>query len=259
MRSSLRSLTFGLAGLLSAGAMAQYPYTIALSGTVANCYPGQTVTVQTVQGTMPQQSFTLTLDSNTCSYSVFVSVSNQPAWLEVTTLCGGMMQVGSDSSQFDFVGDTATSFIDLICGGGAYDCLQVLNGPDLPGTPCDDGNPMTWGDLWTPACVCIGMDTTNTTDCLGVPFGPNMPGTYCINFFGDTGVWSVDCICETNTNTDPDCLGNPGGGALPGTPCFVLNQPGTWSADCICVLDSTVGIPIASASWMARTCPAQSA
>ena len=46
MRSTVRSLTFSLAGLLSAGAMAQYPYTIALSGTVTNCYPGQVVTVQ---------------------------------------------------------------------------------------------------------------------------------------------------------------------------------------------------------------------
>ncbi len=243
MRSTFRSLTFGLAGLLSAGAIAQYPYTIALSGTVANCYPGQMVTVQTVQGTMPQQSFTVNLDSNTCSYSVFVSVSNQPAWLEVTTLCGGMMQVGSDSSQFDFVGDTATSFIDLLCGGGAYDCLQILNGPNLPGTSCDDGNPMTMGDLWTPACVCAGADSSYTEDCSGIPGGQNLPGTFCINFFGDTGMWSVDCICQTNTNT-VDCLGNPGGGALPGTACTWTPDngntwvTGTWSVDCVCGPDS---------------------
>ncbi|MBL0043898.1 MAG: T9SS type A sorting domain-containing protein [Flavobacteriales bacterium] len=273
-------MTFSLAGLLSAGAMAQYPYTIALSGTVTNCYQGQVVTVQTIQGTLPQQSFTVALDSNTCSYSVFVSVSNQPAWLEVTTLCGGMMQYGSDSSQFNFVGDTMTSVIDLLCGGGTYDCLQILNGPDMPGTPCDDGNPMTWGDLWTPACVCIGADSSNTVDCLGdlggsalpgtfcvwnnqpglwsmgcicvpdsgnvfdclgVVNGQNMPGTYCVNFFGDTGVWSANCVCETNSGTF-DCLGELNGPAQPGTACTVPGTIllGTWSFNCICVADTNI-------------------
>jgi PKD repeat protein len=161
MRSSFRSLFFGLATLLSAGAMAQYPYYIALSGTVGSCYSGQVLTVQTVQGTLPQQSYTVTVNSN-CTYSITVPVSNQPAWLEVTTACGGAFQVGSDSSQFNFIGDTAYSVIDLNCGGGGtYDCLNILNGPNMPGTPCNDNDPLTVNDAWSPTCACQGVNVQN--------------------------------------------------------------------------------------------------
>ncbi|MBL0044000.1 MAG: T9SS type A sorting domain-containing protein [Flavobacteriales bacterium] len=277
-------MTFSLAGLLSAGAMAQYPYTIALSGTVTNCYPGQVVTVQTIQGTLPQQSFTVALDSNTCSYSVFVSVSNQPAWLEVTTLCGGMIQYGSDSSQFNFVGDTMTSVIDLLCGGGTYDCLQILNGPNMPGAPCttflgaqgewsadcacetntldclgilngpnntgttcDDGDSTTINDVWSISCQCEGQ-IPGYIDCLGIPNGPNVIWTPCVNTIDSVtyvGYWNFGCYCVGDSlNSQFDCMGVLGGNAWPGTPCEdgdPLTTNDTWSFDCACTGIDTSG------------------
>ncbi|MFN3875520.1 MAG: proprotein convertase P-domain-containing protein, partial [Flavobacteriales bacterium] len=36
------------------------------------------------------------------------------------------------------------------------DCNGVLGGPDLPGTPCNDGDPCTAGDTWSMSCACVG-------------------------------------------------------------------------------------------------------
>ena len=65
MRSTLRSLTFGLAATLAGASMAQQPYTIVIDGAVSNCYAGQTVNVQTIQGTQP-------------AYNLDVPVGNTP-------------------------------------------------------------------------------------------------------------------------------------------------------------------------------------
>ena len=118
-----------------------------------------------------------------------------------------------------------------------YDCNGVFNGPDMPGTACDDGDANTTDDTWSANCTCVGNPLGNVYDCLGILNGQNLPGTYCNNFFGDTGVWSMNCVCETN-NLNYDCLGALNGTALPGTFCVWNNQQGTWSADCVCTPDS---------------------
>jgi hypothetical protein len=158
-------------------------------------------------------------------------------------LCNGMIVTAGDSVGFNFFVDTAFVQMALNCGGGqVYDCTGLLNGPNMPGTVCDDGNPATMNDLWNSACVCTGADSTGTYDCLGLLDGPNMPGTYCINFFGDTGVWSANCVCEVNSG-GYDCLGQLNGPNMPGTPCtyYVNNMSytGAWSPACVCGPDST--------------------
>lgn len=74
----------------------------------------------------------------------------------VTTLCNGLVITGYDSTTFNFINDSAVMVIDLNCGGGPVDCMGIANGPNMPGTPCDDNNPNTINDLWTPACTCVG-------------------------------------------------------------------------------------------------------
>ena len=112
------------------------------------------------------------------------------------------------------------------------DCQGVLNGPDLPGTPCDDGDPGTGDDSWDANCICAGQ----VIDCLGVPGGGALPGTPCDD--GEAGtvndVWDAICAC---TGEVIDCTGVPGGPALPGTPCddgAVLTSGDVWGADCTC-------------------------
>jgi hypothetical protein len=245
MRSTFRSLVLGLSTLLCAGAMAQYPYTIALSGTVANCYPGQLVTVQTAQGTQPILSFTIPVDSTNCSYSVFVPVSTQPAWVMVSTMCNGTVQYGSDSSQFNFIGDTAISVINFSCGGGFItDCLGVPNGPNMPGTPCESyPGSGVWG-IYDATCFCDTL-SANVYDCLQILNGPNMPGTPCNDNDPMTvnDVWSLQCVCTGNGGAI-DCLGIPGGSNLPGTACVDSTGgsilTGTWSSNCVCQTNSTI-------------------
>jgi hypothetical protein len=79
-------------------------------------------------------------------------------------------------------------------------------GPVLPGSPCNDGNPLTVNDVITADCDCVGTD--NTADCLGVPYGGAVPGTAC-TFNSDgvdhTGIWSVDCVCDTASTGTGGC------------------------------------------------------
>ncbi|MCB0792503.1 MAG: T9SS type A sorting domain-containing protein [Flavobacteriales bacterium] len=42
-------------------------------------------------------------------------------------------------------------------GQTVVDCEGVPNGPALPGTPCDDGDPNTTNDTWDAGCNCAGM------------------------------------------------------------------------------------------------------
>lgn len=75
------------------------------------------------------------------------------------------------------------------------DCLGVPNGTALPGTPCDDGNPDTSNDQYSPGCTCWGQD------CAGIYGGAALPGTPCDD--GDPATandtWQPGCICEGST------------------------------------------------------------
>ncbi|MBS1937900.1 MAG: hypothetical protein JSS84_08845, partial [Bacteroidetes bacterium] len=79
-------------------------------------------------------------------------------------------------------------------GNCVADCLGVLGGTALPGTPCDDGNPNTTNDTWSSNCVCVGTPgctppaisgtTSNSPICsgaalsLGVTASGTAPLTY---------------------------------------------------------------------------------
>lgn len=242
MRSTLRSLTFGLAATLAGALSAQYPYTLVVQGTVAGCVPFQQVNIATLDGAQPSYNYTLEVFPFFCTYDTILHFSSTSVGISVSTMCNGMLVTAYDSASFNFIGDTAILVIDLACnGGGNYDCFGVLNGPSMPGTACNDGNPMTINDVWSPQCVCVGQDPGNY-DCLGLLNGPAQPGTACTDtIFGQviTGTWDMNCLCMFNSQLD--CLGNPGGGALPGTPCVnFFGLPGIWTPDCLCETDTDV-------------------
>jgi PKD repeat protein len=78
-----------------------------------------------------------------------------------------------------------------------WDCLQIANGPNMPGTPCT--NPATgMTGTWSADCVCIPDTTGGAYDCLGVLNGSNLPGTPCwtpgTNFIG---TWDANCNCTS--------------------------------------------------------------
>jgi hypothetical protein len=54
------------------------------------------------------------------------------------------------------------------------DCLGVPGGSALPGTPCDDGDPLTDDDSWDSDCNCIGtVGIAEAQPLPGVTVGPN--------------------------------------------------------------------------------------
>lgn len=53
---------------------------------------------------------------------------------------------------------------------GALDCLGVPGGPAVVGTPCDDGDPLTFSDMYYTNCTCIGV--TNGECYTWSTFGP---------------------------------------------------------------------------------------
>ncbi|HMC98162.1 MAG TPA: hypothetical protein VKG92_10935, partial [Flavobacteriales bacterium] len=142
MRSLIRSLAFGLAGMAGMTAMAQQPYTWVVSGVVNNCYPGQTVDMQItdVNGLIliTQQ---VVVDPGTCTFSTAIGIPVTIASLVASTQCAGMVITANDSAQFTFLLDTAYTNLTFNCGGvNTYDCLGILNGTALPGTFCEDGD-----------------------------------------------------------------------------------------------------------------------
>jgi PKD repeat protein len=192
------------------------------------------VTIQTGQGTLPQQTITATVDPN-CGYVAVLYLASSSASITATTGCNGALQTAVDSAVFASLLDTAMSVINFNCGGGGtpdclgvpggpnvpgascvdffgnqgvwdancmcvtnglVDCLGLVNGPNMPGTACDDGDSSTVGDTWTPTCVCVGQ-STNVYDCLGILNGPNMPGTACNDGDPNTtnDTWTANCLC----------------------------------------------------------------
>ena len=114
-----------------------------------------------------------------------------------------------------------------------FDCEGVANGPALPGTACNDGDPNTGNDTWDASCNCVGQ----LIDCQGTPGGSALPGTACNDGNANTGndAWDANCNCVGQLI---DCQGIPGGMSLPGTACND-GDPNTfndqWDNDCNCV------------------------
>lgn len=126
---------------------------------------------------------------------------------------------------------------NCVCAGQTTDCLGQPGGSALPGTPCNDGNPATGNDAWTAGCQCVGQ----LIDCLGVAGGSALPGAACNdgNPLTVDDTWSAACQC---IGTVIDCQGTPNGPAQPGTPCNDGNPAtgnDTWSASCQCI-----GLPL---------------
>lgn len=199
------------------------------------------VTIATVQGTMPMLNYTVYTDNNG-SFCDTLDLITSNGWVQVSILNCDSTMVYADAS---YTGPFDNLFFTLLyCNNNMlYDCNGVLNGPDLPGTPCDDGDPNTSNDTWDWNCNCAGQ--IPVLDCNGVLNGPDVPGAPCDdgdpNTINDT--WTSNCICYGDSiNNWVDCLGVMNGPDVPGAPCDD-NDPNTlysyWDVNCVCVSDSS--------------------
>lgn len=292
MRTTLRSLTFGLATLFGLGIMAQFPHTLQINGVVNGCYPGQSVTISTTGGTIPPYTIDVPVNPNTCTYSVALTFGSNFASYTTTTLCGGLVLTVHDSA-FLVPNDTTLAIATLNCGTSTPDCEGVLGGTALPGTPCATpaGAAGTWGTdcMCEPnpptcqACFTIepagngGMLTPfvanfiNCTNAGTAPYSyawwlPNGAASAQANetfTFPGEGIYGV-CLTITDANactstvcdsvyvdanggistnaTFYDCLQIPNGPNVPGAPCQIPGTilTGTWNANCECISNEPV-------------------
>lgn len=157
---------------------------------------------------------------------------DKPAWQSGNAVAAFVWGVGRRTSWSQDQDPTRSARLCVSYALPPIDCNGVQGGSALPGTACDDGDPLTGNDAWTADCDCIGA----LIDCAGVPGGSALPGAPCDDGDPATGDdrFGADCTCAGQLI---DCAGTPGGPALPGTPCDDLD-PGTvgdaWTAACAC-------------------------
>ncbi|MGV9012982.1 MAG: T9SS type A sorting domain-containing protein [Flavobacteriales bacterium] len=108
------------------------------------------------------------------------------------------------------------------------------------GSACDDGNTLTIYDHLNANCECVGTDSSfvDCLGILGGSNVPGTFCSGTLGGSGFFGNWDANCICQPSTVVD--CAGMLGGTALPGTACFdFMGDFGIWSLDCVCVTDTT--------------------
>ncbi|MEZ4808128.1 MAG: thrombospondin type 3 repeat-containing protein [Flavobacteriales bacterium] len=173
------------------------------------------------------------------------------------------LEVGHSGSYYNL---SQGAFTQTTVNGVPTDCLGVVGGSAIPGTPCNDNDACTTGDTWTASCQCVGTalvcddndpctaDACANGTCSFTPL-PDTDGDGTCNALdgcpddpdkiapgqcgcgqpepgmtcddGDPGTVN-DLVGQDCTcqGTAVDCFGVPGGPAIPGAPCDD-NDPGT--------------------------------
>ncbi|MBL8001458.1 MAG: PKD domain-containing protein [Flavobacteriales bacterium] len=168
---------------------------VLITGSIIPCpAPGTPVHIVSI-ATLPPVDTVIATGPN-CDYSLLVDVITTTGWFIVETSCDSGLTSVFDSLGYSLSAGIDTLLIDVSCGGLLADCLGIPGGPNMPGTPCNDGDTLTVQDTWTPSCQCVGIPV-NYYDCLQIVNGPNLPGTPCNDnnpaTIGDT--WDANCNC----------------------------------------------------------------
>jgi hypothetical protein len=157
MKKMIQFLSVAAVTLISAVATAQPlpPYVILVSGTLAPCSPpGTPIELFCAQNN--SNPVTSTLYVNTiCSFSDSIMVNDFSGTIELTYPCNGALQTVSAPYSINVLQGTEIQFT-LLCNSTEVDCMGVVGGSALPGTPCDDFIDSTINDVWTSECNCQG-------------------------------------------------------------------------------------------------------
>jgi len=155
---NLRSLNLGTALLLGIAAFAQPlpPYDVTVGGIVLGCTPNSFVNITTNSITQPTIDIDVVLDAN-CGFSVDLLMDSYNGGFILSTGCNGALLQTAAAYQVNALApDSNYVFVTFNCIDPVVDCLGVLGGFDLPGTPCGDNNPNTVNDTWSADCICSG-------------------------------------------------------------------------------------------------------
>lgn len=196
MRNSLRLLVLGSTLLILGAALAQVPFQVRVNGHIAECVPGQMVTVQTLPGTLPAQSVAVPTDGN-CDFQANLGLLSATGGVFAYSLCSNGTSTG-DSSAYAFSTpiDSTTLDLDLSCEGAASGfcqaCVTVAQDGTTPFsaqfTSCSSGGVPPYTTIWLMPDGTLSLDASPTFLFSG-------PGTYgvCMQVSDATGCSSVAC------------------------------------------------------------------
>lgn len=245
MSRSNRALfhTYGASALLltallnSASSFGQNQVVVHLTGQVLPCSPLiTTVTVASISGVSPPVNITLPTDS-VCTFSADITMDDPSGLFLVSTSCGGGFSAIDTVPYLGNFLDTVAVTVVLLCPG-AEDCEGVPNGPALPGTPCDDNDPLTVNDTWDADCNCVG----NVPGVCDAAFWP-IQAYYIDSVTGDPvplfhEVWLIDQSTSTSGTLAYAWDFGDGGTSTDAQPVHVYGGPGPY-AICLSVADSS--------------------
>ncbi len=248
MITQLRSLFLSGVLLIAGTLLAQNPYSVTILGHVSPCspaIPGGVVTITSVQGTQPNISLTATLNEN-CFYAVTVDMQSNTGWFQVNGSCAnGTMDSNYGQYEIPFLGGADTLELNLDCNALPEDCLGIPGGPNVPGQPCDDGNPATTMDHWTANCVCVGEPTSCIADFELYEVAPYTMGIINNSTVstGDVLYWSLPPNSSSNDFDPADVVFPQTNGYEVYGICLEIVGPGcsSWMCDTI-VVDPNGGL-----------------
>lgn len=181
MSHLLRPLLIALAASLATAGMAQNPFWLHAHYQVNDCAGPQLGNLALEiyfggTGNPSSQSLDWLVTTPNCSSSQLVGGygPNTLIRLSATTMCNGTVLTLTDTVQFTSTPDTIDVYFNFECvGGNVTDCNGVVGGSAMPGTPCDDGDPLTVNDTWSEVCVCSGSPTSACAACFTVAQASN--------------------------------------------------------------------------------------
>ena len=129
---------------------------------------------------------------------------------------------------YAFTGQIPSTYAFTTCvfgdQNGLLDCENVPGGTALPGTPCDDGDPLTLNDTWSPSCVCSGIAPPACNACFA---------------FVSSQPWVVEITNCTNGGNAPYTYAwvfSDGQTSILPDPVWNLTIPGAYTA-CLTITD----------------------
>lgn len=194
MFRTVRLFSLVSAALAFTALTAQAPYTINVSGQLAGCTAGQTVTVQTLPGTLPDQSASPTVAGD-CSYSATFYTDSPNGGVFAFASCGNGT-VTADSAAYSFSNPTGSAALEMQLGCGTdtstsiQACITITQVAPFTAlfTSCTSGGTPPYADGWLLPDGTIAMGN-------GQFFTFDGPGAYgvCMQSTDATGAASAAC------------------------------------------------------------------
>ncbi len=181
-------------------------------------------------------------NANDFATSVIITPVSGSVSTTIYVRISAVSAMGAVSGTIDLTSPSATTKSVAVSGNviplGTEDCEGVVDGPAQPGTPCDDADACTTGEVWDVNCACVGgtfQDADLDGTCDAEDLCPNDPNKVAP---GTCGCGNVEIGTTCNDNdacTENDIYTTCG--VCAGTPVADTDGDGTCDAEDQCPND----------------------